>query len=68
MKVRIFHNGQEIEMSEWDETTPDEVKKWHQRYQHIHGYDVMIGATCYDIKSSKWANNKTEVHVKVRRT
>ncbi len=68
MKVNIFHNGQLIEASNWLEgTTPDGVKHWHKRHSGKYGYDVMIGAVTYYVKSCNYSNNDTEIIMKVSR-
>ncbi len=66
MKVKVYHNGDLIEENNWlDGTTPQGVKSWHKRHDGKHGYDVMIGATDYFVKSCSYANNDVEIVVKV---
>ena len=66
MKVNTFHNGDLIERSNWiTGTTPSGVVNWYKRHSAAAKGEVMIGAVIYYIKNVTYANNDTEISVKV---
>lgn len=65
MIIEFWHNGDKC--GEYDTllTEPIEVFEDYKKDRSKYGYDIMWGATCYDIKSVGFADNDTKLIAKL---